>query len=191
MRTQITSEKCGECHGPYALGVKMGNIIFTTQIGTDVTGEMVAGGMKEQTKATMENAKAVLENGGVLGIFPAGEVATYYGKKYPHDKTWEQTIMKLVLGSNVPVVPVYFDGTNSKWFHFVGRIHPMLRTVNLIHEFNKRENSTITLKIGKPIGISELSKFKDIKSLSSYLRSRTYALEANVQRNIEQKILKA
>lgn len=139
--------------------------------------------------AGIKNAKAVLENGGVLGIFPAGEVATYYGKKYPHDKTWEQAIMKLVLGSNVPVVPVYFDGTNSKWFHFVGKIHPMLRTVNLIKEFNKRENSTITLKIGKPIGISELSKFKDIKSLSSYLRSRTYALEANVQRNIEQKIL--
>lgn len=64
MRTQIISEKCGECHGPYALGVKMGNMIFTTQIGTDLTGEMVEGGMKEQTKATMENAKAVLEAAG-------------------------------------------------------------------------------------------------------------------------------
>lgn len=64
MREQIKSEKCGECHGPYALGVKMGNMVFTTQIGSDVTGEMVAGGMKEQTKATMENAKAVLEAAG-------------------------------------------------------------------------------------------------------------------------------
>ena len=63
-RIQITSEKCGECHGPYALGVKMGNMIFTTQIGTDKTGEMVPGGMTEQTKATMENAKAVLEAAG-------------------------------------------------------------------------------------------------------------------------------
>ena len=64
MRTQIISEKCGECHGPYALGVKMGNTIFTTQIGTDLTGEMVVGGMEEQTKALMENAKAVIEAGG-------------------------------------------------------------------------------------------------------------------------------
>ena len=61
MRTQITTAKCGECHGPYALGIKMGNMIFTTQIGTDSTGEIVEGGMREQTKATMENAKAVLE----------------------------------------------------------------------------------------------------------------------------------
>lgn len=65
MREQIISEKCGECHGPYALGVKMGNMIFTTQIGTDKSGEMVEGGMKEQTTATMENAKAVLEAAGV------------------------------------------------------------------------------------------------------------------------------
>ena len=76
MRTQITSEKCGECHGPYALGVKMGNIIFTTQIGTDVTGEMEAGGMKEQTKATMENAKAVLEAAGA-SMDDIGKVTIY------------------------------------------------------------------------------------------------------------------
>ncbi len=64
-REQILSEKCGECHGPYALGVKMGNLIFTTQIGTDLTGEIVAGGIKEQTQATMENAKNILEAAGV------------------------------------------------------------------------------------------------------------------------------
>ncbi len=63
-REQILSKECGECHGPYALGVKMGNMIFTTQIGTDITGEMVEGGIVEQTKATMENAKHVLEAAG-------------------------------------------------------------------------------------------------------------------------------
>jgi 2-iminobutanoate/2-iminopropanoate deaminase len=63
-REQILSLKCGECHGPYALGTKMGNMIFTTQIGTDVTGEYVKGGITEQTKATMENAGAVLKAAG-------------------------------------------------------------------------------------------------------------------------------
>ncbi len=76
MREQILSEKCGECHGPYALGVKMGNTIFTTQIGTDITGEMVAGGMKEQTQATMENAKAVLEAAGA-SMDDIGKVTIY------------------------------------------------------------------------------------------------------------------
>lgn len=76
MRTQITSEKCGECHGPYALGVKMGNVIFTTQIGTDITGEMVEGGIIEQTKATMENAKAVLEAAG-SSFADVGKITIY------------------------------------------------------------------------------------------------------------------
>jgi len=42
----------------------MGNLIFTTQIGTGLDGEMVPGGIREQTKATMENAKNVLEAAG-------------------------------------------------------------------------------------------------------------------------------
>ncbi len=63
-REQIVTEKCGECHGPYALGVKMGNLVFTTQIGSDATGELVQGGVREQTKAIMENAKNVLEAAG-------------------------------------------------------------------------------------------------------------------------------
>jgi len=76
MREQITTEKCGECHGPYALGTKMGNMIFTTQIGTDITGEMVEGGMREQTRATMENAKAVLEAAGAT-MADIGKVTIY------------------------------------------------------------------------------------------------------------------
>ncbi|HCC01296.1 MAG TPA: hypothetical protein DHW78_07110 [Ruminococcaceae bacterium] len=64
MKNQILSEKCGPCHGPYALGTKAGGFVFTTQIGSDVTGEMVTGGIREQTKALMENAKAVLEAAG-------------------------------------------------------------------------------------------------------------------------------
>lgn len=76
MREQITSSKCGECHGPYALGTKCGNMIFTTQIGTDITGEMVEGGIKEQTKATMENAKAVLEAAGAT-MADIGKITIY------------------------------------------------------------------------------------------------------------------
>ncbi len=76
MREQITSSKCGECHRPYALGTKCGNMIFTTQIGTDITGEMVEGGIKEQTKATMENAKAVLEAAGAT-MADIGKITIY------------------------------------------------------------------------------------------------------------------
>lgn len=63
-KEQIITKKCGECHGPYALGVKCGNWIFSTQVGTDASGEMVPGGIQEQTRQIMENIKAVLEAAG-------------------------------------------------------------------------------------------------------------------------------
>lgn len=132
----------------------------------------------------IKRAHTILQEGGCLGIFPAGEVATYYrGVGHCEDKDWNQSIMKLVMNAGVPVVPVYFDGENSKIFHRLGRIHPMLRTINLINEMNKREGKRVTMKIGKPIGISELAKYGDTASLSAYLKSRTYALEANTDAN--------
>ncbi|MCI1305452.1 MAG: RidA family protein [Lachnospiraceae bacterium] len=76
MREQIRTEKCGECHGPYALGVKMGNLIFTTQIGTDASGTLADGGITGQTRAVMENAKAVLEAAGA-SFDDVGKVTIY------------------------------------------------------------------------------------------------------------------
>jgi 2-iminobutanoate/2-iminopropanoate deaminase len=59
-REQIIPKGLEASHGPYAIGVKMGNTVFTTQIGTGADGELVPGGIKEQTRATLDNAKDVL-----------------------------------------------------------------------------------------------------------------------------------
>ena len=51
---------------PHAQGVRVGNLVFTAgQGGLDpVTGQVVTGGIKEQTARTLENLKAVLEAAG-------------------------------------------------------------------------------------------------------------------------------
>jgi 2-iminobutanoate/2-iminopropanoate deaminase len=65
-RSNITTEGAPAAIGPYAQGVRVGNLIFTAgQGGLDpVTGQVVSGGIKEQTARTLENLKAVLEAGG-------------------------------------------------------------------------------------------------------------------------------
>lgn len=128
-------------------------------------------------KATMET----LEKGGCVGIFPSGEVSTYYnGRRYTADKDWTGKVMKLIRNSGVPAVPVYFDGTNSKWFHFVGRIHPILRTLNLPNELIRRSGSKVTMRIGRAVSAGEVAKSKSPEELGLHLRNRVYALEANV-----------
>ena len=52
--------------GPYSQAIRTGNILFTAgQIGLDpATGQMVHGGIKEQTTRVLENLKAILEAAG-------------------------------------------------------------------------------------------------------------------------------
>ena len=51
--------------GPYNQAVAIGDLIYTAgQIPLNKAGNMVAGGIKEQTKQVLDNVKAVLEAGG-------------------------------------------------------------------------------------------------------------------------------
>lgn len=126
--------------------------------------------------------------GGGLGLFPAGEVGTYQpkgkrtaiGKKRViEDKPWPENISKLILKTGVPVIPIYFHGTNSRWFHFIGRIHPRLRTVWLVRELFNKKGLKVEVRIGQPIPAAEIATY-DVPSLGRYLRSRVYALEAEI-----------
>lgn len=127
-----------------------------------------------------------LGEGKPLGLFPAGEVATWQkGKnktalrkgKVVEDIPWADNIVKLVRKSGFPVIPVYFDGGNSDSFHRLGRVHPRLRTIRLIHEMFHMRGSVVKVRIGQPIPPAEIASL-DIPSLGRYLRSRCYALEA-------------
>ncbi|MGD0157730.1 MAG: RidA family protein [Terracidiphilus sp.] len=65
-RSNITTDGAPAAIGPYAQGVRVGNLVFTAGQGAldPITGQIVPGGIKEQTARTLENLKAVLEAGG-------------------------------------------------------------------------------------------------------------------------------
>ena len=127
-----------------------------------------------------------IREGGCLGLFPAGEVSTWQrGKnkrsvgegRIVEDLPWAHSVTKIARKSGLPIIPIYFDGCNSKSFHVLGKIHPRLRTVRLIHEMLNKRGTTIKVRIGRAISPSEASSH-DVDSLGRYLRSRTYALQA-------------
>jgi 2-iminobutanoate/2-iminopropanoate deaminase len=62
----IYTEAAPKPLGPYSQAVKAGNMLFVSgQIPIDPkTGEVVKGGIKEQTRQVLENIKAVLEAAG-------------------------------------------------------------------------------------------------------------------------------
>lgn len=140
-------------------------------------------GLKSSLKG-LRLAKEHLDAGGALGLFPAGEVSSDANKeKIVKDIPWQLSVIKLIKSSGVPVVPLYFGGKNSLLFHFLGKIHPALRTIRLPHELANKKDKTISLRIGRPILPSEIEDYTDLKALGEYLWNRTYALEGNIHAN--------
>ncbi|MEI7422251.1 MAG: GNAT family N-acyltransferase [Prolixibacteraceae bacterium] len=131
--------------------------------------------------AGLKTAIDHLQNGGVLSLFPAGEVSTNYASSLITDREWLLSAIRFIKKSRVPIVPVYFHGTNSPLFHLLGKIHPSLRTAKLPSEvFNKRDK-TIRVRIGNPISVREQNNFTDIHQFGRYLRSKTYCLDSGTE----------
>lgn len=126
-----------------------------------------AGGLKEALRH--------LSEGKPLGLFPAGEVSAYQADSNSvEDKEWSVSVLKLIRKANVPVIPIYFKGSNSLLFQLLGFIHPMLRTVKLPSELLNKKNRVIKLRIGSPITTETQESFTDIRQYGKFLRAKTY-----------------
>lgn len=67
MKKVIRTTKAPSAIGPYSQAIQVGNIIYTSgQIPIDpATGSLVEGGIKEQTRQSLLNVKAILEEAGL------------------------------------------------------------------------------------------------------------------------------
>ena len=117
-----------------------------------------------------------------LGIFPAGEVSRYHGHDFPEDLPWSNSIARIIKSAGVPVIPVFWEGRNSRLFYAVDKIHPMMGTARLTKELINKHDKNIVLQIGKPILPAEVALYEKPADLAAYLRSRSYALEANIKK---------
>ena len=67
MKKVISTSKAPEAIGPYSQAIQVGNLVYTSgQIPIDpATGVFVEGGIKEQTRQSLLNVKAILEEAGL------------------------------------------------------------------------------------------------------------------------------
>lgn len=66
MKNAISTSKAPAAIGPYSQAVRIDNLLYTSgQVALDpATGQLVSGGIAEQTTRALENLKAVLEAAG-------------------------------------------------------------------------------------------------------------------------------
>jgi len=133
--------------------------------------------------AAIRNAINYLKAGGLIGMFPAGEVSSFnFKERKVLDKEWNEIISRMILKSEATVVPIYFHGENSLFFQIAGMVHPRLRTALLVQEFVNPKNRKIIYRIGKPISPARIQDFQSSKALSQYLQSKTYLLGYKITR---------
>ncbi len=117
-----------------------------------------------------------VKGGGMLAVFPAGEVSHFDPVRGAVDPAWSEIIGGIVRKTGAPVLPVYFSGTNSMLFHAAGVVHPALRTALLPAELLNKRKKSITVAVGRLIGNDRLRSFPDDRDLIEHLRLRTYLL---------------
>lgn len=96
-------------------------------------------------------AKKHVEEGGVLIVFPAGEVSHFsWKKRQVVDKPWSATVFRLLSGLNAPVLPVDVHGSLSLGFYILGMLGPTMRTLLLPGEAARpRWHFPVDIRIGK------------------------------------------
>jgi putative hemolysin len=128
--------------------------------------------------ATRKTALAYLAQGGAIGIFPGGTVSTAarpFGQ--PMDPGWRSFTARMIAKSDATVVPVFFDGHNSRLFQVMSHLHSTLRMGMLIKEFRSRVNRPVEVVVGEPIPRATLEPLAgDARAMMAFLRETTYGL---------------
>lgn len=131
----------------------------------------------QKNLSPIKEAMNWLKNGGLLGVFPSGEVASFKWKQRKVvEKPWSPTVAKLILKTQPTVIPLYFHGRNNWIFQLAASIHPKLQTAMLINTLVRPSVKKIHYQVGKPITPEKIAEYKDPDTLIHYLYGKTYLL---------------
>lgn len=131
----------------------------------------------ESNRRALRTALSWLQRGGMLAVFPSGEVSHWQMPAAEiADPEWNDTAARLIRRSGASALPVYFCGHNSVGFQLLGMIHPRLRTAFLLREFLQHEGKTVEVRVGREIANDAIAQIASDREAIEYLRWRTYLL---------------
>lgn len=118
-----------------------------------------------------------VRSGEPVGFFPAGAVAKVNWRGRLTDREWQPNIIRLIQQFKVPVIPIFFHGSQSWWFNFLGVTAWQLRTLRHPAEVFRKRHKTFHITVGEPISVEEqLKHMGSQKEFGDFLREQTYRL---------------
>lgn len=131
---------------------------------------------KRVSQAGIRQALQQLHDGEPLGFFPAGAMSKVNWHLQLQDRPWQDSVLRIIHRAKVPVIPIFFHGSNSWWFNFLGVVCWQARSFRLPAEVFRKTGSEMHISIGDPISPEAQSRFDSPEALGEYLREQTYAL---------------
>ena len=135
-------------------------------------------GARNTSALTRRRTVDWLHAGHCVVIFPAGGVSTaqnpFTGKAT--DAPWHEFVARLTRVAGLKILPVFFEGQNSRWFQLASHLSFNLRLALVFRESARRIGTAISARIGTAIDASSLPHREGKTAVMKSLRMITYAL---------------
>lgn len=143
-------------------------------IGVDVFGKQAVKRNTAPLRATYNH----LKEGGLLLIFPAGEVSDMHRRQHHNvieDGEWSKSVASLVRKNKATTVPIYIDDKNSRLFYMARRMRPVFGTLLLGRELLRKRNKVVKIRFSSPIPFGEVANM-EMEQMVQYMRLNTYMM---------------
>ncbi len=135
-----------------------------------------------QAKEAAEILARAYESDQQIFVFPAGLVSRMQ-KGGIYDLDWKKSFIAKTVQYQRDVIPVYFEGLNSKFFYRLAWLRKKLgikvniEMIYLPSEMFKSKDKTFTIHIGKPIPWQTFDSSKSQVEWAAYVKEVVYKLK--------------
>ena len=132
----------------------------------------------ETNLASRQQARHLLQAGGVVIVFPAGAISTTprFMARRAQEIAWAPLVAQLIRKTKADVLPVYFDGQNSLLFQLASHVSYAMRVALIFREVRRRMGSRLDMVIGQTLPYAQLHGHLPPKNLAHYLQNHVDAL---------------
>ena len=135
----------------------------------------------KQARDFPKQVNAAFESDNHIVMFPAG-LCSRKSNGVIRDLEWKKTFVTKSVQTQRDVVPIHFEGENSKFFYRLANLNKALgikfniAMLYLSDEMFKNKNKTFTVTIGKPISWQTFDKSRSAHEWAQYVKELVYTL---------------
>lgn len=137
---------------------------------------------KGQSKNISTLINEACESDNAILFFPAGVCSRRQKDGNIRDNEWKKTFVTKAKEYQRNIVPLHFEGHNSKFFYNLAYYRTKLgvkaniEMLYLVNELFKQKGNTFTITVGKPIPYTTLDDSKSDKEWAEEIKQQSYSL---------------